>query len=61
MRGGLFALAAMAFLLTGCAGGQFVGLHSCAKDGSVVWYVMPNAQGHVDTSIVSPANCEHGR
>ncbi len=58
MRVGLFALAATAFLLTGCGGGQFVGLHSCAKDGSVVWYVQPNTQGHVDPAIVSPANCK---
>lgn len=57
MRIGLLSLAASAFLLAGCGGGQFVGTGQCAKDGSAVWYVQPNSQGVVDTSMVSHENC----
>jgi hypothetical protein len=59
----IVALLALGYLLAlaGCGGdqGQFVGLQSCGPDGSVVYFVKPNAAGKVDTSFVSPANCRH--
>lgn len=59
MRIGLLSLAASAFLLAGCGGGQYVGTGMCAKDGSAVWYVQPNSMGIIDTAIVNPENCIH--
>ena len=54
-------LLALGYLLCSCApeGSQFIGFNSCSPGGATVWYVKPNAQGKVDTSAFSPANCKH--
>jgi len=41
-------------VLSGCGGGRFAGLDTCAADGSVVLYEYPNADGSYDTLNTGP-------
>jgi hypothetical protein len=54
----LLAAALTLPLLTGaCAGGVALPPETCNPGGSAVVYALPNAQGQVDMTRYSPANC----
>ncbi|HYM29932.1 MAG TPA: hypothetical protein VEU47_01445 [Candidatus Cybelea sp.] len=55
----ILALLLFGAALSGCASdkAKFVGFNSCAKDGSVVYYIYPNSQGVYDDTMVSPNYC----